>query len=103
MSDRSSTSIAPVDTAPIVADVGRARADMAVALEALGHRLSPAKLKARAKEKLVAKLEELKDRLNPVHIVQRKLGHRPPLGKRPAGVLAARVADDRSDRHPAVR
>lgn len=93
-----------VETAPIVAEVGRARADMAVAVEALGDRLSPAKLKARAKETLLAKLEELKDRVNPVHIVQRKLGHRrPAVGRGSTGVLAARLASERNDRHPAVR
>ncbi len=91
-----------VDTAPIVADVGRAQADMAVAVEALADRVSPAKLKARAKEKLLAKMEELKDRFNPVHIIQRKLGHRPAVGKGSTGVLAARLSE-RNDRLPAIR
>ena len=91
------------ETAPIVAEIGRVRSNMAVAVEALGDRLSPAKLKARAKEKLVAKMEELKDRFNPVHIVQRKLGHRhPEVGTGSRGVLAARLAE-RDDRLPAVR
>jgi hypothetical protein len=93
-----------VDTAPIVADVGRARADMAVAVEALAERVSPAQLKVRVKEKLLAKLEELKDRVNPIHIVQRKLGHRrPAVGTGSRGVLAARLASERNDRYPAVR
>ena len=93
-----------VETAPIVAEIGRARADMAVAAEALGHRLSPARLKARAKEKLRAKLEDIKDRVNPVHIVQRKLGHRPrSVGSGARGVLTTRVAGEKNDRLPAIR
>lgn len=93
-----------VETAPITAEIGRARADMAAAVEAMADRVSPAKLKARAKDKVLLKMEELKDRLNPVHVLQRKLGHRPPaVGSGARGVLAARLADERSNRLPAVR
>ena len=93
-----------VETAPITAEIGRARADMAAAVEALGDRLGPAKLKARAKARLRAKFEEIKDRINPVHILQRKLGQRgPSIGTGRRGVLTARVADDRNDRLPTVR
>ncbi len=92
-----------VDTAPIVAEIGRARGEMAVAVEALGDRLSPPKLKARAKAALMAKLADLKDRINPVHMVQRKLAERRGVGTGTRGVLAARVADEKNDRLPAAR
>jgi hypothetical protein len=66
-----------VDTGPMVAEIAGARNDMAVALEALADRLHPKKVLDRVKVRLAAKVEELKDRINPVQIVKRKLGSQP--------------------------
>lgn len=91
-----------VDTAPIVADITRARADMAGTLEELGDRLSPQKLKARLKMQLQAKVADIKERINPIRIVQRKMGatgRSVGPGRRP--VLTVRTAD--RERLPALK
>ncbi len=92
---------AGVDTSPIVADIGRARADMGVAVEALADRVSPQKLKARVKEKLTAKIADVKERINPVRIIQRKLGHSAPAADRGRGVLIVRSGE--RERLPALK
>lgn len=71
------------DTAPIVAEIGRARTDFAVAVEALASRIAPKKLMEQAKLQLATKVAHLKQRLNPVQIVKRKLS-----GSRPGEITA---------------
>ena len=93
---------ASTDTAPIVTEIGRARADMAVAVENLADRVSPQKLKARVKMQISAKVADLKERLNPVRIIQRKLGRSgPAVGSGRRSVLEARTAEHK--RLPAIR
>ncbi len=92
---------AGADTGPIVADIGRARADMAVAVENLADRVSPQKLKARVKMQLTAKIADIKERINPVRIVRRKLGLSQPEVGSGRRVLTVRTND--SERLPAVK
>jgi hypothetical protein len=89
-----------VDTAPIEADIKRSRADLAVALEALADRIAPKKLIARAKTQLSAKAADMKERLNPARVVQRKLGRspEPALGPAKSPAITVRAGSGAEDR-----
>jgi hypothetical protein len=87
-----------VDTAPMVAEIARTRADLGASIEALANRVAPKKLIARAKVQFAAKVEELKERFHPVRIVQRKLGKdRPAVGRSGAGVLTVGTGGTREN------
>lgn len=89
-----------VDTAPIEADIKRSRADLGVALEKLADRVAPKKLIARAKLQLSTKVADVKERLNPVRVVQRKLGKspQPAVGPAKSGAITVRTESGADDR-----
>jgi hypothetical protein len=92
-----------VDTAPIEADIRRTRSDLAVALERLADRIAPKKVIARAKTQLAAKVADAKERLNPVRVVQRKLGRsQPAVGGSRAGAITVRAESGNDDDAPAL-
>ena len=69
------------DTAPTHREIAQARQQMGQALFQLADRLAPKKLIARVKEKVkfkaTVKFEELKEKVNPVNLVKRKLNGEP--------------------------
>lgn len=88
----------------LVSEIAATRQDMGQAVYLFADRIAPKKVIARAKEHarlaVTHKVEDLKDRLNPVQIVRRKLGRSPraiPANSRESGrVLApARAALNR--------
>lgn len=74
----------------LVNEIAATRQEMGHALYLLADRIAPKKVIARAKENarlaVVHKVEDIKDRLNPVQIVRRKLG-------RTQGAIPARSRD----------
>jgi hypothetical protein len=71
----------------LVSEIAATRQEMGQAIYLLADRIAPKKVIARAKENariaVTHKVEDIKDRLNPVQIVRRKLGLR-------QGVIEAR-------------
>ncbi len=93
-----------VDTAPIEEDIRRTRASLAVALERLADRVAPKKVIARAKGQLATKAADMKERLNPVRAVQRKLGRssQPTLGGGRSGAITVRAETGTDEGAPAL-
>ncbi len=53
-------------------EIGRARADLATTLEAVGDRVAPKKVVARAKADVAERVEEVRERMSPVRVLQRR-------------------------------